>query len=74
MHLCAPSFKCNTQLQRVISQWIKHMVGYAGLDAKSLENSGYGFLLDQFEHYGPGDVRAVRELLNHVDINIESEK
>jgi hypothetical protein len=49
------------------------MVGYEGSDAESLENSGYGFLLDRFEHYGPGNVRTVREFLDHVNIDIKAE-
>jgi hypothetical protein len=62
------------QLQRVALHRIKHMVGYEGSDAESLEKSGLGFVLRQFEHYGPGDVGTVREFLNHVDIDIEAEK
>lgn len=30
--------------------------------------------MDRFEHNGPGDVRTVREFLDHVSINIKVEK
>lgn len=62
------------KLGNVVLERIKHMVGYEGSDLGSLEESGYNFLLKDFEHYGPGDFRTVQEFLNHTMIDMKAEK
>jgi len=51
----------NLKLSHVIIDWIKYMAGYEGSQKESIAKQGKSFILRNFEHYGPDDVRSVQE-------------
>lgn len=64
----------NTKLQTITIQRIKYMVGYKGSDKDWLESKNYQVVLTDFEHYGPGDIRSMPDFLDHMGIDLETER
>lgn len=63
----------NLKLLHDIIARIKYMVGYEGSQKESIVKQGKSFILRNFEHYGPGDVRSVQEFLGHTGIDMTNE-
>ena len=61
------------RLSHVIIDRIKYMVGYEGSDEASIAKQEKSFILTNLDRYGPGDIRSVREFLDHAGIDMINE-
>lgn len=64
----------NTRLQTETIQRIKHLVGYPSSKKEIIDGLGYGVVLTETEHYGPGTERSMEDFLKHTGIDLETEK
>lgn len=62
----------NTKLQTITIQRIKYMVGYTESTQEELQKHDWNVVLTDFEHYGPGDVRSMKEFLEHTSIDVKN--
>lgn len=61
------------QLSIPVVERIKNIMQYNGSDTESIESKGYKFVLENKNHYGPGNDRTLQQFYDHTTIDVKAQ-